>query len=309
MIPELTMEYHNNFMVINCMPIKMMVAFKILMRFITLREVVHIYDIDEEINLLFLLCKLGNTQQIDEILNSIEISDQTWIRMLELNFDAKNFLTEKRRADICVDLAEQFPQFDKETYLLFYSVPFFNKFPGYESYVRKNIYKIFPQIRIHDRKSKIYYQTNILDDKVILLNPQNYKLITKKRTENSTSSDYGSEDSSTDDENMFDPNAQIIKLPRELIGGYIINNFIVNVVDVNFGNIFIPMEIVISQYKSRVHAFFAKYDADCARLSIKNTQNYYDSVRNLALTRYLKNRTYVIPTAKDFDFSPEPESI
>lgn len=49
-------------------------AFKILVRFIVMREAVYINDVDEETNLLLLLCKLANKQQIHQILDSFDIS-------------------------------------------------------------------------------------------------------------------------------------------------------------------------------------------------------------------------------------------
>jgi len=305
MIPELTMEYHNDFMVINCMPIKMLVAFKILMRFITMRESVHIDNIDEEINFLNLLCKLGNRQQIDEILDSFKIHNKTFIRLLDQDFDAKNFFTETRKINICISFAKYYPQLDKEKYLNIYGIPFLNVLPEHENFFPsyKKFYQgHFPQIRIHDRRSKTYYHSIKLGNKALLFNPQGYNLAcwqTKKRMKKSQ---YDTSSSSeTDDERTSESNMRIIKLPREFIGGTKINNYVLDVVDVNFMNNIVPMEIVRSGCLGRAQIFKEKYKMDYEKLSLgPEMKRYYITAQRDAFIKYAQDHIYIPPKSEDF---------
>jgi hypothetical protein len=309
MIPELTMEYYNNFMIINCLPMKMLQSFKILVRFATIREIIYLNDIDEEINLLLLLCRLANNEQIKIFLDQLDIRCDVWIRLTNENFDAINFLDEEQRMNICISIAKKYPESDKTTYLSFYGIPYFENLPDYgidpkpfTSY--KNLCAHgFPQIRIHDRQSKSYYQTFIIGSKVLLFNPCGYQLVTKKTKPLNMSDHFFSSESSSDDENESDPNTQIIKLPKEKIEGSQINSYVVNVVDVYFSNKIIPMQMVESTRLNRIYIFHKKYMSDYDKLQLNKDKylHVYKSESCAAAIAFRQNHIYVPPTRTKFE--------
>jgi hypothetical protein len=302
-IPELSMEYYDNLMVINCMPIKMLIAFKILVRFITMREVVCINDVDEQMNLLLLLCKLANKQQIHEILDSFDINCEVWVRFLDENFDAKNFFGEGQKINICTGIAEKYPELDKEKYLTFYGIPYFDNLPEYDmehmtyylSY-KKLCKRGFPQKRVYDKISKNYYQTLVLGDKVLLFNRHDSEPITKKVT---FKTDH---DLSDDERNLDISNAQFMQLPSEIVKGSKIYNFATDIINVHFVNKIIPMRLVVSSYASYINGILKKYKSDYDRLKLDQKYMYvYHSAIEAAIKSFRKNFIYVPPTVEIFE--------
>lgn len=107
---------------------------------------------------------------------------------MDENFDAKNFFGEGQKINICIGIAEKYPNLDKTKYLIFYGIPYFEHLPEYDldlitnaSY--KKLCKIrFPQKRIYDNISKIYYQIVVLGVKVLLFNRHDSKPIKKNNS-------------------------------------------------------------------------------------------------------------------------------
>jgi hypothetical protein len=160
--------------------------------------------------------------------------------------------------------------------------------------------KKFPQIRIYDNQSKCYYQTLPIDDnKVILFNRQNYNLTPRIIGLHLTSSN----SSSDDEDDVFNPNTQIIKLPREIIGAKEINSFIINIVAVHFAGKIIPMYMVISTTENRMSIFYKKYksDYDKLRLDKDKCANIYNDVVTNAAQIFYENHIYVPPTITEFE--------
>lgn len=305
-IPELSMEYYNNFMVINCLPMKMLLSFKILVRFVTMDEFTSIDNIDEEVNLLLLLCRLANKEQIAKILNSFEVRSEVWVRLMDENFDANNFLCEEQKIKICKLLGKDYPDLDKTKYLSFYGIPYFENAPVYTCIDHEpHSHGDFPQMRIHDKKSKSYYQTLAFGDKVLLLNQQKYELYEKTKRK-LYDSDYffsseSSSDDNNDDESTSDTSRRIIKLQREKIRGLKINNYVMDVVDVHFSDKITPMQLVESTGFNRSQIFFRKYAADYKQLQICTSKNDYDLVMDKAYHAFKESHIYKPPTNTDFE--------
>uniref|UniRef100_A0A6C0C6T6 Uncharacterized protein n=1 Tax=viral metagenome TaxID=1070528 RepID=A0A6C0C6T6_9ZZZZ len=310
MIPELSMEYYNNFMIINCLPMKMLTSFKILVRFATIQETVHISDNKEGINLVLLLCRLANKQQIYEILNLFNIDCEVWVRLMNENFDAKNVLCEELKVNNYILMVEKCLNFDRVKYLSFYGVPYYENIPrssainykkkskSYDSY-NEICKKRFPQIRIHDKISKSYYQKVEIDGKVLLLNQQGYRLIDKSKGQLNTSDHLA--DSSSDDDDTACTTSRIIKLPRETINRSPINNFVIGVIDVHFADKIIPMQVVESTYISRRGLFYGKYHDDFLKLQIAVATPTYNSVFERAVRAFNDNHIYVPPAKAEFE--------
>jgi len=200
MIPEMTMEYHNEFMIVNRMPISMLPSFKILMMMITLNKAV---DISDQINFLLLLFRLGNCGQIKKFLEFADIRGDTWRSLMNVEIDVKDFFDDEQKYYICMAMKSRFPEIDDTTYLSFYGVPYAMRTPGlsllrisvkefvqygdmYEQFVSKlfellpyeskyfpKIKKLnFPQKRMYDQESDSYYQYETFGDKILLLQPR-----------------------------------------------------------------------------------------------------------------------------------------
>jgi hypothetical protein len=305
MIPELSMEYYNNFMVINCMPIKMLIVFKLLVKTIMTRKIVHIENIDEEINLLLLLCRLGNTGQIHKILKLFYINFEVWIRLLDEIFgDTRNFFYEEKRINICLDVSKHYPELDKAKYLSFYGIPYFDDLLGYgkDCYTYYNIqasHHFSFQRRIFDKISKSYYHLIAFGDKVLLFDRQDSDPIVKKRRSIrlKSSSSISLSSSSEDDEINLD--IGIIKLPQEKK----INNYAIDIIDVHFPDKIIPTQLVISgSYVTRETAFRQKYKFDYDRFKLDNRYSHiYDLEIKVAIEAYTKNHIYIPPTLARFE--------
>jgi len=310
MIPELVMEYHNNnFMVINCMPTGTLSVFKILLRFVTTGNIVHIDDINEASNLIRLLCKLGNHRQINEILNSFDVQTETWLKILNENFDAKNFFDEERRFDIYMSIFKDYPKLNEKLYLNFLGIPYFENFHIYGTDVDSDMLMSyeelcgtqFPQVRVYDKISKIYYQTITLGYQTLLLNLQNYKRAVRhtRKINNKPASATSSESSSDNEITRIDE--QIIKLPQEIINGIRVNNFVMDTVNVHFCDRNIMMQMVMSGNVNRINIFERKYASDYDKLQLDEKFNLdYDSAISAAWITYKNTRIYKKPIPADF---------
>uniref|UniRef100_A0A6C0C9E6 Uncharacterized protein n=1 Tax=viral metagenome TaxID=1070528 RepID=A0A6C0C9E6_9ZZZZ len=302
MIPELSMEYYNNLIVINQMPIEMLVAFKILVKFVTLREVVNITDVDEEINLLKLLCKLGNRQQIQEILNSFNIDCKTWVRLLDEDFDVKNFFCDRQKIQIYATVA-YYAESNKAKCLSFYGIPYFENLSEYDIKYAEFGKTSYPQNRVFDKTSNSYYLIDIIGDKVLLYNRHNPIATNKNLRRNRLKSSSESSSESSSDEDTNDLNGGIIKLPTEIVQSQTIRNYTTNAVDVYFGNAVVPMLLVTSGPSlTRSWIFRDKYRSDYERLRLDSkVEPFYIYVENAAEEKFSKNHIYVPPVAEIFE--------
>jgi len=85
--------------------------------------------------------------------------------MIDENFDAKNFLKERHKIDICESVVKDYPDLESEIYLKFYGVAYFDNLPEYNMSSQCGI---FPQKRILNRSSNSYHELKVIGNKIIL---------------------------------------------------------------------------------------------------------------------------------------------
>uniref|UniRef100_A0A6C0C7X6 Uncharacterized protein n=1 Tax=viral metagenome TaxID=1070528 RepID=A0A6C0C7X6_9ZZZZ len=258
MTKDLEMEYYNEHMIVSYQPISMLSAFKNLKKicdFADESEFVTIESIEEEIKLLELLCKWGNKEQIEHIMNFIIFEEELWVTLLDKNFDAKNYFSEERNLNICKIIYENHPELNEETYLHFYGFAWFDNSPKYLINSSHNVG--LPKRRVRNKMTKDCYDVVGIGKKVILLNRQKFQPLPEVKslfdTDDFTSMHFScSEDSSSsDEENITTVNFRAIKLSKELINGQKINNFIIDVVKVHFAYNIVDMQLIETTNLSR----------------------------------------------------------
>jgi len=255
-IKDLEMEYHNNFMIVNHLPMQTLPVFKILNQFLTTGTMIDIDSVDEQIMLLHLLCKFANKRQINNIMESIKLDPETWVALLNENFDAKNYFDETRNLEICKIISDNNPGLEEEKYLDFYGFAYFKNLPEY--YISTTVITSFPQRRVRDKKSKDNYQLIAIGKKAALFNRQKNRPLPVRKDifemNDISEIDCGDSNSSSSSENEDrESTTSVVKLSKELIGGRRLNNFILNSIDVYFADRIDKMLLIETTPYDRYH--------------------------------------------------------
>jgi hypothetical protein len=184
MIKDLEFEQHNNLMVISCLPIYFLRAFKILNKFACTQTIVHEKSIDVQIELLHLICRLANQKEIYRLLRLMTFDDDVWIKMLDERFDVINYFYEDKRVKICEIIAKKDAQLNCKKYLNFFGIKWFPNAPKYRIPETAHIVHENEQKRIYDKMSQTNYLLKFIGDNLILHSPRKYTPIRDDDMEN-----------------------------------------------------------------------------------------------------------------------------
>ena len=305
MIPEMTMDYHDKFMIVNRMPKSMLPSFRTLMRMLAFNKCVSV-GADEQINFLLLLFRLGNMEQIKKFLELTNIRCDTWRSLMDVDVDVKDFFSEEQKYRICLMMKENYPEMDDAIYLSFYNVPFTKltqDFIGTREEPRKRTplmkYKYdltskeelpeikqlrFPRKRIYDKESDSYYQYEIFSEKVLLLRPRKATIASPD----------------TINEKRGVKRNSRVKMPaldEEDIGYNIIENFIYGDVVVAHRDKLVTMQLIFSTADGAHNMLYHRTRNDCAEFVYQKFDSYIvDGAYNDMCTNMLKNGMYIRPT-------------
>lgn len=305
MIPEMTMDYHDKFMIVNRMPKSMLSSFRTLMRMLAFNKCISV-GADEQINFLLLLFRLGNMEQIKKFLELTNFRCDTWRSLMDINVDVKDFFSDEQKYRICLMMKKNYPEMDDVTYLSFYNVPFTKltrDFMGtmtepvrsaplkkckYDSTSEEQLPEIkelhFPRKRIYDKESDSYYQYEIFGEKVLLLRPRKATIappdtINEKRCV------------------KINSRVGIPALDEEGIGYRIIENFIYGDVVVAHRDKLVTMQLIFSTADGAYNMFYHRIRNDCAEFVIPKFDAYIvHNVYNDICANMLKNGMYIRPT-------------
>uniref|UniRef100_A0A6C0C9N2 Uncharacterized protein n=1 Tax=viral metagenome TaxID=1070528 RepID=A0A6C0C9N2_9ZZZZ len=299
MMNEMQFEYCNDLKVLNHFPIEMLYVFKILVRYVTIQHMIPIDSIDEQTKLLHLLCKMANKKQINQILCSLKINPETWIRLLDEGFDAKNYLDTKHKIDICKFVAEN-ANLDEMIYINFLGLPYFENLADYEimNYVS------FPRKRVYDKTTDTFYDILRVRNYVVLFGQNDH--IPETRIESSSNEDISNESNGDElDDLPTNLNDHIIKLSWEMIRHNKIYNFLYDWIDVYFAGTIKRLILVESTNADRYTYFCVKYAADYNKIhpsgllfKIGNCPSSlkFSRILGLAYKEFCRTKIYVSPT-------------
>jgi len=92
---DIGFDEYNGLHVINYQPLANFAIFGKLYDFIHLFKMPLFESIDEEVNFITLLCKLATKDKLNSIMERVCFNPYTWLALMKMNFDAKNFFSER----------------------------------------------------------------------------------------------------------------------------------------------------------------------------------------------------------------------
>lgn len=299
MIPEMTMDYHNKFMIVNRMPKSMLSSFRTLVRMLAFNQRISV-NADEQINFLLLLFRLGNMTQIKKFLELTDIRHDTWRSLMDVDIDVKDFFSEEQKYRICLMMKKNYPEMDEVSYLSFYNIPFTILTPDFTSELitKKsgrygkpartsgpsmnnddipNIRELaFPRKRIYDKASDSYYQCEIFGEKVLLLQPRKATIVQSSDKKSSQ--------------------ATMPALHEEYIFDKIIENFVYGDVVVAHRDKQITMQLVCSTNDGIRVMLRDRIYNDTAGFTFPMIDSHMSVGYSNMITAMIKNCVYIRPT-------------
>jgi len=295
-IQELENEYYQGLIIINYLPMKALLAFKTLNRFAHTQIMIYDKSDEEQIELLRLLCKFANKQQIEKILELLVFNDAIWLKIMDENFDVKDYFSNGEKVTICNVIAKMNPNLEKEKYFSYYGLFWFQNLPKYNISTSKKDHGV-PQKRIYDKISQTNYLMTVMDDKIILSNPLKHVPITKNPKRFYLQSDSESDE---DEQDLISDKMILSKLSQECINERIFHNFIICDVNVHCANNNIVMQLIETTEDDGYRTFVRTYRNDFRKLYAgKNNSllEYMSSISD-AWKKYSTTGIYVPPTIK-----------
>jgi len=289
-INELENEYHQGFIIINRLPIISFKAFKTLTYFAHTNVMIYEKSDEEQIQLLFLISKLTRKEEFYKISSHILFNNSVWVKLLDENYDVKNFFDDYQKLSICTGIIMTNPKLEKEKIFQFYGLMYFKNLPGYNISHLWDLGHQQPQKRIHIKSSQYNYRLTTIDEYAILYDPCEHCPIIKKR--NSIERVYSTASNLSHD--MI-----LSKLSKEYIGTCTLPlyNYIICNVDVQYGNNIIPAQLIQTTFDDGYNGFAQIYKKDFEELYSSKPYDIllFTHLQEAAFIKYDTDGIYVPP--------------
>jgi hypothetical protein len=83
--------------------------------------------LNEQVELLELICKLATPDKISKIIGKIKFDSSLWLFLPSLNFDAKNYFDDNAKIIICDTVRDLIPKSDENKFFDFYGLYWFER--------------------------------------------------------------------------------------------------------------------------------------------------------------------------------------